>query len=340
MDEPKPHSNSKNFYKNLNFWETKTVAPDFQQNDKNINAGQEDNFDLTQYIQTGFTLSLQLLGIETLVNNWQPSPTSDPLPLYTPPTLTTTLTTTSSTTPQKVDNTPTIIKKYPQFSDDEKKEIFNYIDQAAQLGLKQKINEGDESKYFDHLMDKIDDKKAKKIKDAYENFFMRATIQLLKINESNGLPIDQKIKLFDFLNEKKRFKFKVENDIKKIDTLDFIIKGIIFKKNEIIDSIHKIIEDNKIEREEEREEVGGIEGVEVGEEKQKKENGNEPLPNPEHSSKNGPSSFMGKIYTALSSSLINLKEAVKRLKTPSSTFVVRGYKRLSQLFSNKNQKSK
>jgi hypothetical protein len=286
--------------------------------------------DSTEVLKQLGTLSTQILGINYLL---EPAPTSDPLPphiISTP---------TPTPTPQEIDASPKT-EKYPQFSDDEKKEIFNYIDQAAQLGLKQKINEGDESKYFDHLMDKIDDKKAKKIKNAYDNFFMRASIQLFKINKSNGLPIDQKIKLFDFLKEEKGFKFIVENDKEKIDKLDFIIKGIIFKKKEIIDSIDKIIADNKKEREEEREEEGGIEGVEVGEEKQQNENENEPLLNPKHPSKNVPSSFMGKIYTALSSSYTNFKQLIRKLKPPSPTFVVRGYEKLSQLLSNKNQKSK
>lgn len=311
-------------------------------NPNEIEKDLNKNRNLTEYLQAGLALSVQLLGIETLVNNsWQLSPTSDPLPLYTPPTPTTTLnptpTTTlnptSSTTTQKVDNTPTKIKKYPQFSDDEKKEIFNYIDQAAQLGLKQKINEGDEPKYFDHLMDKIDDKKAQKIKNAYNNIFKRASIQLLNINESNDLPRDQKIKLFDFFEKEKKFNFMVENSEDKINRLNFIIKSIIFNKNKVINSINKIIEDKKKEREEERGEA--IEEGEEGEEKQ--QNANEPLLNPKHPSKNVPSSFMGKIYTALSSTFINFKKTIKKLKPPSPTIIVRGYDIISKFFS-RNQK--
>lgn len=284
--------------------------------------------DLTKVLKQLGTLSTQILGINYL---FEPGPTSYPLPphiISTP---------TPTPTPQEIDASPKT-EKYPQFSDDEKKEIFNYIDQAAQLGLKQKINEGDESKYFDHLMDKIDDKKAKKIKNAYDNFFMRAPIQLYKINESNNFPRDQKIKLFDFLNDVKNFNFEVKKDEEKIDKLNFIIKSIIFNKNQIIDSIDKIVADNKKEGIEGR--GVGEEGRGVVEEEWQNENENEPLLNPKHPSKNVPSSFMGKIYTALSSSFISLKEAVKRLKPPSPTFVVRGYERLSQLLSNKNQKSK
>ena len=77
------------------------------------------------------------------------------------------------------------------------------------------------------------------------------------------------------------------------------------------------------------------EPVEKKEERQN-ENENEPLLYPEHPSKNIPSSFMGKIYTALSSSYTNFKQLIKKLKPPSPTFVLRGYEKLSQFFNKEH----
>jgi hypothetical protein len=125
-------------------------------------------------------------------------------------------------------------------TDNKKIEMFNYLVNVADINFdKIKIDDKNKINCFEIFFDEINDKRVEKFKQIYKkegmiNFALNGIVAGQKINEKEGFNNDAiKIELFNLINEKLKFDEKDLKDDKKIDIVNFFIKGIILNKNKI-----------------------------------------------------------------------------------------------------------
>jgi len=165
-----------------------------------------------------------------------------------PPTLTTSSPEASPTYPKLTT---------PRASTDNKKiEMFNYLVNATDINFdKIKIDDKNKINCFEILFDEINDDKVELFKRIYKkeglvNSGVNSLISMQKIKEKKE-DTGMKIELFNLINEKLKFDEKDLKDDKRIDIVNFFIKGIILNKNKIQ---NKLVE--KIKEEKEMESAG------------------------------------------------------------------------------------
>jgi hypothetical protein len=123
----------------------------------------------------------------------------------------------------------------PNFSNELKMRAFDYINQVCEFGLD--IEEQEKIKYFNISMDMIEEKKAI-ILESYNSSWKRSAVNLVYIREGSQISADDKIKLFDLVNNK----IELPPDNKgKINQLIFVLKALKFKKTEILNGLDKRI---------------------------------------------------------------------------------------------------
>ena len=145
---------------------------------------------------------------------------------------------------------------YPTSSDSlsgfEKIEMFDYLVNAVDINFDKLIDDENKVNCYNELLKEVSNDKADDFKRIYreegpKNYFKKLIVKNQKINEKQGSGNDKiKIKLFNLINEK--LKFDEDTDDKRIDIANFFIKGLILKKNDIINKINKAVGDKSVGR--------------------------------------------------------------------------------------------
>jgi len=127
----------------------------------------------------------------------------------------------------------------PNFSNELKKRAFDYINQVCGFDLN--IKEEEKIKYFNISMDMIEEKKAI-ILESYNSLWKRSAVNLVNIRHGSQISIDDKIKLFDLVNNKINLPAESGDEIQgKMKQFIFVLKALKFKKTEILDGLHRRI---------------------------------------------------------------------------------------------------
>jgi len=134
----------------------------------------------------------------------------------------------------------------------EKIEMFDYLVNAVDINFDKLIDDENKVNCYNELLKEVSNEKADNFKKIYredgpKNYFKKLIVIKQKINEKQGSGNDKiKIKLFNLINEK--LKFDEDTDDKRIDIANFFIKGLILKKNDIINKINKAVGDKSVGR--------------------------------------------------------------------------------------------
>ena len=124
--------------------------------------------------------------------------------------------------------------------------MFNYLVNAAKINFDKLIDDENKVNCYEALLNEVNDEKADKFIEIYTkkghwNSIKNSIVEKQKINEKQGSDNDKiKIKLFNLINEKLKFDEDDLTDDKRIDIANFFIKGLIFKKKDIINKINKV----------------------------------------------------------------------------------------------------
>jgi hypothetical protein len=137
---------------------------------------------------------------------------------------------------------PSALIEDPNFPNELKARVFDYINQAADLGYRN-ISDIEKPIYFDCAM-KMIEMKNKIIKSSYESSLKRAAVSVITLNATDvNISEPERIKLFDLMNA--HLSFEVNKDTQKIDKFNFIVKAIKFKKNSIKNGLDNLINGDK-----------------------------------------------------------------------------------------------